>query len=583
MTFLCGDCIWTICENEQRHSCCPIAKQSWFARVFVRLRKGHIAVIESEEKTCAVVFMADSSGSTAIVVETRDVSALVEPFVDLAKLFDSKSLLPRHGRGGDDGRPDLISAYLNWAVPLDFPGTPEICPNEWFSPWLYSHLTPGFRCRSSPEPLHANPLVDWLLREYETFPGASRAIVVYVTREDLGRAWFCVEDWIRHMPDDTCVEMHFCREEWGNSETVPVGFRPFLERGCRAKWYSSLETKTMQPVPFSKSPWLHDVRQCWRTDADVAREGIQWSSSWTSGGMQCWHAFPHGVYGRIGVMTHYNGFFLGTKWEYHPRAFQALVAHREPSFQMLRYKIPVRRWLLEYGRFFDCVASFWDDIPGTFSVVVPGATGLWLAARDAKKPEELAFGVGFLFSCGQMSLPRLPAPDSVEYKAVLEDPPTPDEGMYYARRCVWEEQDRITIPKAFYTTFSRGKKKLSESMQERSLPTDSKKWVFEHMFHIAVENTVERNYMSEKLFDCFVGNVVPIYLGCPNVGDYFDLRGILVADSVEDIVRICNTVTHETYASMRPYMDENKKRMYHLFGTWARSVKEWKDTIHVAN
>jgi alpha(1,3/1,4) fucosyltransferase len=39
----------------------------------------------------------------------------------------------------------------------------------------------------------------------------------------------------------------------------------------------------------------------------------------------------------------------------------------------------------------------------------------------------------------------------------------------------------------------------------------------DYRFCIAYENSIERDYISEKIFDCFFSGCVPIYLGAPNV------------------------------------------------------------------
>ncbi|WP_170211729.1 glycosyltransferase family 10 domain-containing protein [Rhodoferax bucti] len=43
----------------------------------------------------------------------------------------------------------------------------------------------------------------------------------------------------------------------------------------------------------------------------------------------------------------------------------------------------------------------------------------------------------------------------------------------------------------------------------------------EYRFHIALENSVHRDYWTEKLADPFLRGCFPIYSGCPNLDDYF--------------------------------------------------------------
>lgn len=40
-------------------------------------------------------------------------------------------------------------------------------------------------------------------------------------------------------------------------------------------------------------------------------------------------------------------------------------------------------------------------------------------------------------------------------------------------------------------------------------------------YHIAIENSRLPHYWSEKISDAFLGFAVPLYFGCPNIGEYF--------------------------------------------------------------
>ena len=67
------------------------------------------------------------------------------------------------------------------------------------------------------------------------------------------------------------------------------------------------------------------------------------------------------------------------------------------------------------------------------------------------------------------------------------------------------------------------------------------------MFSITLENSIEKDYFTEKIIDCFCTKTIPIYIGCPNIGDFFDTDGILFAKDEEDIFNICNSLTPEEY------------------------------------
>ena len=83
---------------------------------------------------------------------------------------------------------------------------------------------------------------------------------------------------------------------------------------------------------------------------------------------------------------------------------------------------------------------------------------------------------------------------------------------------------------------------------------------FDSMFHVAIENTSIHNYFSEKLLDCFQTKTVPIYYGCRNIDKYFNVKGIIQAFSLEEIISKCNEVNETMYHKMQPFLDENYER-----------------------
>ena len=58
------------------------------------------------------------------------------------------------------------------------------------------------------------------------------------------------------------------------------------------------------------------------------------------------------------------------------------------------------------------------------------------------------------------------------------------------------------------------------------------KWeaVAPYKYHIALENSRVRHYISEKLTDSYLAGAYPLYHGCPNVGDYFSSRAYTPID-----------------------------------------------------
>lgn len=78
------------------------------------------------------------------------------------------------------------------------------------------------------------------------------------------------------------------------------------------------------------------------------------------------------------------------------------------------------------------------------------------------------------------------------------------------------------------------------------------------MFSIALENTIQYNYFTEKIIDCMFTYTVPLYRGCPNIGQYFDRRGMIFVDSGPDIIEKANSLTERDYYDRLPYIKANK-------------------------
>lgn len=56
----------------------------------------------------------------------------------------------------------------------------------------------------------------------------------------------------------------------------------------------------------------------------------------------------------------------------------------------------------------------------------------------------------------------------------------------------------------------------------------------DYMFSFAMENSCYESYFTEKLHDCFLTGTIPIYLGSPDIGNFYNLDGIIVMDCDND-------------------------------------------------
>jgi len=89
-------------------------------------------------------------------------------------------------------------------------------------------------------------------------------------------------------------------------------------------------------------------------------------------------------------------------------------------------------------------------------------------------------------------------------------------------------------------------------------------------FNIACENEIMPNMFSEKLVDCLKTKTVPIYFGCTNIQQYFNPKGIIQFNTIEEFENVMSSIKPGMYEEMLPYVEEN----YEL------SKKYWEKSIH---
>lgn len=78
------------------------------------------------------------------------------------------------------------------------------------------------------------------------------------------------------------------------------------------------------------------------------------------------------------------------------------------------------------------------------------------------------------------------------------------------------------------------------------------KWeaIAPYKYSIAIENSNENHWVTEKIGDCFTSHTFPFYIGAPNIEDYYDPRSFVLIDfndfegSIEKILNIISDDEH---------------------------------------
>lgn len=86
-------------------------------------------------------------------------------------------------------------------------------------------------------------------------------------------------------------------------------------------------------------------------------------------------------------------------------------------------------------------------------------------------------------------------------------------------------------------------------------------------FSIVIENCKEDYYFTEKLIDCFITGTVPIYWGCPSISDFFDSKGMITFNDVNDLTNILNDLSEEKYNDMLDSVKTNYDLSKHYLVT----------------
>lgn len=76
-------------------------------------------------------------------------------------------------------------------------------------------------------------------------------------------------------------------------------------------------------------------------------------------------------------------------------------------------------------------------------------------------------------------------------------------------------------------------------------------------FHLVIENCKQDYYFSEKLIDCFVTGTIPIYWGCPSIGDFFDINGMICFNDIHELGTIINSLSLDLYNSKIESVNKN--------------------------
>lgn len=127
------------------------------------------------------------------------------------------------------------------------------------------------------------------------------------------------------------------------------------------------------------------------------------------------------------------------------------------------------------------------------------------------------------------------------------------------------------------------------SKGERTFLRDKWDGLASYKYSIAIENSSYTNYFTEKISDCFLAYTMPVYWGCPNIGDFFDERSFVsvdIHDFSQAIGIIDDIVRENIWMRNKPHIVESRRLVlekYHFVAALATLIQDQPGQRHKIN
>jgi hypothetical protein len=120
------------------------------------------------------------------------------------------------------------------------------------------------------------------------------------------------------------------------------------------------------------------------------------------------------------------------------------------------------------------------------------------------------------------------------------------------RHEITARKNELKLPTKFYEVYGDRNNIDDARLGKEFIFSDSQ-------FGVVIENVSHRNFFSEKILDCFLLKTIPVYWGCSNIGDFFDIDGIIIVNNIDDLIYVCNNLTEDYYESKKEIITKNWK------------------------
>lgn len=100
-----------------------------------------------------------------------------------------------------------------------------------------------------------------------------------------------------------------------------------------------------------------------------------------------------------------------------------------------------------------------------------------------------------------------------------------------------------------------------------------------YRFSVVIENSREPDYFTEKLVDAILCLTVPIYWGCPNIGDYFDTSSFVICESEGEIRDALERLSAGDYDARRPGLEALRDSAARFANLHLRTAEALRDSL----
>ena len=92
----------------------------------------------------------------------------------------------------------------------------------------------------------------------------------------------------------------------------------------------------------------------------------------------------------------------------------------------------------------------------------------------------------------------------------------------------------------------------------------------DYRYHFVIENVKKDYWFTEKLIDSFITGTIPIYWGCPSIGDFFNTDGMIIFDNLTELKEKLKLCTEEFYNERLNIIKDNLEvaKKYTLAEDW---------------